>query len=383
MSLGNSQNSDEDFVFDECIKRGIVALGFVNKIDISDCKDDNDIHKKIDDENEKKKFDATALDRLKNKIKIGDLILISYGNTKIRAIARVTGEYEKIDDEIMEDFVQTRKVEWIFLPNEPFSYNKILNKKLSQMSIYKIKNNVKFDDLRELFNKDETKTSKKYILIIDEINRGNISKIFGELITLIEESKRIGNSEELRVALPYSGKKFDNGKGFGVPKNLYIIGTMNTADRSIALIDTALRRRFEFVEMMPKAGLLKDEKNEPLMIESVNLQELLKAMNERIEFLLDREHTIGHAYFIGVANLSDLRKAFKNKIIPLLQEYFYDDYEKIRAVLNDNGMITDKPKPKFNGEFSFIDDGKMVYQICKFDELYDEKFIEICKKIYE
>lgn len=211
------------------------------------------------------------------------------------------------------------------------------------------------------------KISKKpYILIIDEINRGNISKILGELITLIEPSKRICASDEekargignesLEVTLPYSNDSF------GVPSNLYIIGTMNTADRSIALLDTALRRRFEFIEMMPEW----DNEHISTDCEGVNLQRLLKSMNDRIEFLLDREHTIGHSFFIGVDSLGKLREVFKLKIIPLLQEYFYDDYAKIQAVLNDNGMIKSKPKPEFLSKFSDeVNDEKVVYEIEK------------------
>lgn len=181
-------------------------------------------------------------------------------------------------------------------------------------------------------NPSEKPELKPYIIIIDEINRGNVSKIFGELITLIEPSKRIGEKEELKVTLPYSGEKF------GVPKNVYIIGTMNTADRSITSLDTALRRRFEFVEMMPDVSKLSMD------CEGINLQELLKAINTRIEYLLDREKTIGHAFFVSVENLEDLKKVFQNKIIPLLQEYFYNDYALINAVLNDNGMIFEDKK---------------------------------------
>ncbi|EAI3181281.1 restriction endonuclease, partial [Campylobacter jejuni] len=194
-----------------------------------------------------------------------------------------------------------------------------------------ILNYLKSQGLEDYKEKDE-KTNLPYIIIIDEINRGNVSKIFGELITLIEPSKRIGEKEELKVILPYSKKEF------GVPKNVYIIGTMNTADRSITSLDTALRRRFEFIEMMPDVSKLSMD------CEGINLQELLKAINTRIEYLLDREKTIGHAFFIGVENLNDLKSIFQNKIIPLLQEYFYNDYALINAVLNDNGMIFEDKK---------------------------------------
>lgn len=175
---------------------------------------------------------------------------------------------------------------------------------------------------------------KPYVFIIDEINRGNISKIFGELITLIEETKRKGEVEELTAFLPYSQQEF------GVPNNVYILGTMNTADRSIALMDTALRRRFNFIEMMPDCRTIEDvviRQNE----KEVNVGDVLDIINRRIEFLFDREHTIGHAFFTSLKNgdsnsIERLADIFRNSIIPLLQEYFYDDYEKIRLVLGDN-----------------------------------------------
>ncbi len=165
-----------------------------------------------------------------------------------------------------------------------------------------------------------------FVFIIDEINRGNISKIFGELITLIEDDKR----EEISATLPYSQKEFT------VPRNVYIIGTMNTADRSIALMDTALRRRFNFIKMMPRPELLSTD------VDGVNLRELLTTLNTRIETLLDREHTIGHAYFINCKTLADVENVFRNKIIPLLQEYFFDDYEQIREVLGDKFITREK-----------------------------------------
>ena len=171
---------------------------------------------------------------------------------------------------------------------------------------------MKKDFLDYLFIENNDEQLKNYVLIIDEINRGNISKIFGELITLIEPSKRIGADEEIRVKLPYSG---DSEEPFGVPQNLYIIGTMNTADRSIAPIDTALRRRFVFEEMAPNPNLLSKDKIQVLKDDNtdtgIELNKLLEAINTRIEYLYDRDHTIGHAYLIDVKTLDDLKFAFK------------------------------------------------------------------------
>ncbi|HED5099913.1 TPA: AAA family ATPase [Campylobacter jejuni] len=279
-----------------------------------------------------------------------------------------------------------------------------------------ILNYLKSQGLKDYKEKDE-KINLPYIIIIDEINRGNVSKIFGELITLIEPSKRIGEKEELKVTLPYSGEEF------GVPKNVYIIGTMNTADRSITSLDTALRRRFEFVEMMPNSDLLnnvficKDVENpnedEDYLGDDAKtegyaeiLQNILISINKRIEFLLDREKTIGHAFFMSeavkfnknnwikpdeyeedwyVLSISKLKKVFQNKIIPLLQEYFYNDYALINAVLNDNGMIfedkkDDKYLQKIKNLYN-VDNERNIYSIASFDDKIWDK-IEIYQAIY-
>ncbi|GER21417.1 McrB family protein [Variovorax boronicumulans] len=174
---------------------------------------------------------------------------------------------------------------------------------------------------------------RQFVLVIDEINRGNIAKIFGELITLIEDDKRVGGSNELTVTLPYAEA---DDPPFGLPPNLHLVGTMNTADRSIALMDTALRRRFAFVELMPDLNAVPSGS-----IDGVEPRRLLEAINARIRFLFDREHTIGHAYLCGVNSLKDVERALTERIIPLLQEYFHDDWAKISLVLNGRSTDSD------------------------------------------
>ncbi|WP_254410346.1 McrB family protein [Campylobacter coli] len=295
-------------------------------------------------------------------MKIGDLVCVFDTINTIKAVGVVKSkvkyskneEFEKEYSFDSEEYQTYREVEWI-LKDKIIDILKLNNKILDQKTVYQLKN-ISVSNLIKTI-KDNLKD--KFIIIIDEINRGNVSKIFGELITLIEPSKRIGADEELKVTLPYSKEEF------GVPQNVYILGTMNTADRSITSLDTALRRRFEFIEMMPDVSKLSND------YKDVNLQELLKAINTRIEYLLDREKTIGHAFFIGVENLEDLKKVFQNKIIPLLQEYFYNDYALISAVLNDNGMIKkcekdDKYLQKIKN-LDNVDSEKIIYNIASFD----------------
>lgn len=222
----------------------------------------------------------------------------------------------------------------------------------------KITYEVKDGIFKELCAKAENDESQNYVMIIDEINRGNVANIFGELISLIEDDKRLGASEELHAELPYSHTVF------GVPKNVYIIGTMNTADRSVEALDSALRRRFTFKEMMPKSELVPEENY---------VRNIFEIINQRIEVLKDREHQIGHSYFMGVKNNEDLKAVFYDKIIPLLQEYFYGDYEKIQLVLGEGFVKKNSESVKFAGDKSGDFDVSEVYRIvpkdkCNMDE---------------
>ena len=206
---------------------------------------------------------------------------------------------------------------------------------------------------RRIAERAASDPDRSYVLVIDEINRGNVARIFGELITLIEDSKRLGRDDEARVTLP--GSKTE----FGVPENLYVVGTMNTADRSIALLDTALRRRFVFEEMMPDpfhSGIRED-------VDGVDCRELLAAMNRRIAVLLDREHQIGHTYFLRIDTLPALAGVFRTRIVPLLQEYFYDDWEKIRAVLNRNAFVRKSDPPAELVRLDLVDADRAVYEL--------------------
>ena len=303
-----------------------------------------------------------------NDMSIGDIVMSCYDCNTIDAIGVVTGEYEWHDE--YPEYKRLRKVNWIVNGIEE-NIIKINNGiKLSSPTLYKLKINL-YDvmDIIKKYSNDviELEEKKNHVFIIDEINRGNISKIFGELITLIEPTKRIGQTERKKVRLPYSQKLF------GVPNNVYLIGTMNTADRSIATIDTALRRRFNFKEMLPDEEVL-----DGIYVEDVSIKDIFIKMNKRITVLFDREHTLGHAYFLPLKDaptIETLANIFENSIIPLLQEYFYEDYEKIRMVLGDNQKDSEDKQfitieeNDYNDLFGYIDydfDEMSTYKINSF-----------------
>ena len=322
-------------------------------------------------------FDDAGAVGFVEEVKKGDIIITTDGSrTKINGIAVVIDDKGYILAGEERD-TTTRNVKWLAKNIDENIKNINKEKMLHRRTVARVPN-MKVEDIIKLAKEKNQKELSKivikenkepYVFIIDEINRGNISKIFGELITLIETTKRSGEGKKecISTKLPYSKEEFT------VPDNVYIIGTMNTADRSIALMDTALRRRFKFEEMLPDYHLLEDIFVEDEGVK-VNIGAMLKVINERIEYLYDREHTIGHAVFLELKennNIDKLENIFKKSVIPLLQEYFYEDYEKIRIVLGDNAKDEDEqfilavsiPKDIFEGDIGDIDIPEKKYII--------------------
>lgn len=453
MSLGNTLGSDAS-IYEECVQGGYMLLGYGGGIDFSGCKNRSDVKQRfadagvtLDGSND---YSLTSVSAYVTKMKIGDLVVVSDGNFKFRAIGEITGDYAfKPHADYEDGYAQMRPVKWLRQYSPSLPHSELLNAQFSQMTLYELRSPtlnreklktllgtpevdsgsllhvgqrfgqgyvvrsigpevVEFDkprggvlplplsllrqllayvrsgqidveDIRQgrVFEKVAEAELEKYIvngyqslfaamveqlikpqegsaatdarvLIIDEINRGNVSRIFGELITLIERSKRAGADEALSVVLPYSKQRFS------VPSNVYLIGTMNTADRSLAGLDIALRRRFTFKEMLPDHQLLKG-----LLVEGIDIGELLAVMNQRIEVLLDRDHCLGHAYFMSLKSgdpLERLESIFRNQILPLLQEYFFEDWQRIQWVLNDHrkpaaDRFVEQSKPDLNDLF--------------------------------
>ncbi len=270
---------------------------------------------------------------------IGDIVVAERSNKTIDGIGVITGDYEYEDN---HPWPRKRSVKWLMTGQEIDITDLNGGIKLDRKPVYLLYriSPGSIIALVDSNNKVATTQSRRpCVFVIDEINRGNISKIFGELITLIEDTKREGMLEAASAYLPYSGSLFS------IPDNVYILGTMNTADRSLALMDTALRRRFRFKEMMPDVKVLRKLKADK--VEGLDVTAMLEKINDRITYLYDREHTIGHSFFLGLAKdptVENLARIFSDSIIPLLQEYFYEDYQKIQLVLGDNGKKDDALK---------------------------------------
>lgn len=447
MSLGNTLGSDAS-IYEECIAGGYILLGYGGAIDFSGCHSREDVHQRFVASghalaNPNTDYGLTSVTAFVTRMKAGDLVVVSDGNFKFRAIGEITGDYAyRPHKDFVEDYSQSRPVKWLRTYEPSLPHGELMNNQFSQMTLYELRPGMAVDmaklalllnresthadsaqgavcfsvgerfgsgyrvvkasaDLLELekpngkslpigmsllntlvdyvrqgllsledirdkrvFEKAPTTLLEPYlvngynnilpslverllnmpakpadcssrvfandarVLIIDEINRGNVSRIFGELITLIEPSKREGAEEALSAELPYSKRPFS------VPANVYLIGTMNTADRSLAGLDIALRRRFTFKEMPPRPELL-----DKVVVAGVNIGQLLRVMNQRIEVLLDRDHCLGHAYFMPLRqdpSLSRLESIFRNQVLPLLQEYFFEDWQRIQWVLNDH-----------------------------------------------
>jgi 5-methylcytosine-specific restriction protein B len=329
MSLGRNDQEEGATLFKSAIEGGYIVLGYGGDVDWSAPEYDqlDAIRAKWQDV-QPDTSGMALLHKLRSVMKVGDYVVVSDGLKRFRAVGVVEGPYYFKAGEIRE-YNHRRNVRWLWHNADGRPQDLVYGRNFQRAALYQLDSEaVHWSALEQIISgagEVAAGEPEPYVLIIDEINRANISKVFGELITLIEPDKRLGCTNEIKVTLPYSGETF------GVPSNLHIIGAMNTADRSIALLDTALRRRFDFDELMPNPELLREAGQRS----GVDLVEALKGLNERIEYLFDREHQIGHAFFIDCASRAHVDQVMRRKIIPLLAEYFYEDWEKIRQVLGE------------------------------------------------
>jgi 5-methylcytosine-specific restriction protein B len=373
MSLGNTQLGEDDDIYKYCIKNNCIGLGWGGSLDYTNANSEKEIRDVMEKEKvDVRRYELFAVKCFKTWMRKGDIVFISNGNYACRAIGKIESNYyyESNNDIRYHHF---RKVKWI-LKDVNIPVNELYGRIFSQQTIYQMFTYLVKKDFFLRFKSGKKNEHDKYVLIIDEINRGNISNIFGELISLIEKDKRFGAKEELTVKLPYS--KTD----FTVAPNLYLVGTMNSADRSVEALDTALRRRFSFVEMVPDPEVIV-KVNESTTIESINIVDVYKKLNERIEKLLDRDHLIGHSYFLNIKSLSDLKLSFANCIIPLLQEYFYGDYGKIGLILGTGFINVDENNKNLFAKFVDTNDlseilEKKIFRIVNVIEMDDDKFKE-------
>jgi 5-methylcytosine-specific restriction protein B len=305
-----------------------------------------------------------ATDEIFNQLEPDDLILV-YSTSVIKAIGLIKSKQE-----------DSYNVEWLIkdesIPREKISKKPFLGRRVCQLS----KESVDFEELKQLVQPSADKINRNYVLIIDEINRGVISKIMGELITLLEEDKRQRQENEISSILPYSGEEFI------LPFNLYIIGTMNTADRSIALMDIALRRRFTFKELMPDSALVKETINNNG--ETINLTRVFEMLNKKITILLDRDHQIGHSFFMPhkVYDIKTLKDAWFNSLLPLLNEYFYCDWQKLKLIIPTfiKNLLEDNDDLKISLD-DYETSEEELFEFKKPEEFTEEEFFRAIKAL--
>ncbi len=315
-------------VYEYCMANNLICIPYEIDYDFSDTASEKQTEK-ILTTNNLGWHEKVGVKTIKHWLKDNDIVFVtSAGENAIKAVAQIVGDYF-YNSESTISFSHFRKVKWLMkdinIPVESIYSTQFSSYGASLLYSDRVK--------KDFFKNQDKRESQKYVLIIDEINRGNIAAIFGELITLLEPSKRIGKSEHLKVKLPYSKTDFE------VPANLHIIGTMNTADRSVEALDTALRRRFSFREMTPQPELIKNEgslKSTDGKIGDIDVVKLLETINNRLEKLIDKDHRIGHSYFMHIKSEPELKQAFKDKVIPLLEEYFFGDFGKIGLVLGSS-----------------------------------------------
>ncbi len=352
---------DQPQIFERCMENGEIAIGWFGE-NLSEY-DKDGIARLFKEEYgvERHTNSINSVDYFVNEMRVGDYVAVFKNQREIRAIGIVSGEYRH-EDEYGSDYPHVRPVEW--LDREDHDIHEMNNGfGMTRPTVYPL-DKIALQDFVALLPEAEKK-EEPYVLIIDEINWGNISRIFGELITLLEPDKRRGMENELSTRLPYSGENFS------VPSNLHIVGTMNTADRSIALLDVALRRRFEFEEMMPKVKVLEDHGV------SKTVRDVFEVLNARITALLDRDHMIGHSYFLSATSPEGLHHALYRRVFPLLQEYFYNDPSQLRRLLgkrdpNENTGFVDVENLKLGKGFALeaeADDAPWKFREYEAEEL--------------
>lgn len=336
ISLGRQTNQK---IFKRCMAEDEIAIGFVHDYNFAEDSDKELVkeafQKHADTSDSSKSGSIDCVHQFVNDMQEGDYVAVYNGQKSIRAIGVVRGGYEY--KEAYQEYPHVRPVEWLDQSvHEIYQMNGATN--LTRKTLYPLDR----VPLEEFFGLLPASTGdpEPHVLVIDEINRGNLSRIFGELVTLLEPDKREGAPNEMSVTLPYSQDRFF------LPSNLYVLGTMNTADRSIALVDVALRRRFDFEEMMPDSSVIRnqltallDEESEEIDLTSDQIDlivEVFQVLNRRVSYLLDRDHQIGHSYFLEVESMTDLHEVWYSRVLPLLQEYFYNDRRRLVRVLGEH-----------------------------------------------